>query len=89
MELPPGYAGSKGEFSGKVCKLKKFLYGLKQASRQWYSKLSQALLKYGFEQSKSDHSLFIYNSESFFLELLVYVDDVILASDDMSEITRL
>ncbi|XP_038986484.1 uncharacterized mitochondrial protein AtMg00810-like [Phoenix dactylifera] len=78
MELPPGYAGSKGKF-----------FGLKQASRQWYSKLSQALLNYGFEQSKSDHSLFIYKYDSIFLALLVYVNDIILASDDMNEITRL
>jgi hypothetical protein len=89
MALPPGYAGSKGEFSGQVCRLNKSLYGLKQASRQWYSKLSQALLYYGFEQSKSDHSLFIYKSNSIFLALLVYVDDIILASDNMNEIARL
>ena len=86
MELPLGYAGSKGEFSSHVCRLNKSLYGLKQASRQWCSKLSQALLHYGFVQSSSDHSLFIYKSDSIFLALLVYVGDIILAGDNMNEI---
>ncbi|RVW88920.1 Retrovirus-related Pol polyprotein from transposon RE2 [Vitis vinifera] len=86
MELPPGLA-IQGE--QKVCRLLKSLYGLKQASRQWYAKLSQALLSYGFIQGNSDCSLFIKKSESSFMALLVYVDDVLLASDNILEIERL
>lgn len=43
-----------------VRKLNKATYGLKQALRAWYEKLTQALIHFGFYSSKCDHSLFIY-----------------------------
>jgi hypothetical protein len=78
MRRPPGYIqGSPHKF----CKLLKSLYGLKQASRQWYSKFSAVLLDFGFCQSKSDYSLFIKRDTYSFTTLLVYVDNIIVASD--------
>ncbi|XP_057969403.1 uncharacterized protein LOC131158550 [Malania oleifera] len=47
MEVPPGLDVHQPNL---VCKLLKSIYGLKQASRQWFAKLSQALLDYGFTQ---------------------------------------
>ncbi|KAM2897969.1 hypothetical protein COP2_007552 [Malus domestica] len=83
MSLPPGF-GRKGET--RVCKLNKSLYGLKQASRQWFIKLSSALKAASFHQSCSDYSLFVRNSQGSFMALLVYVDDVILAGNNLREI---
>jgi hypothetical protein len=67
-----------------VCKLQKSLYGLKQANRQWNSKLIDALLHIGFNQSFVDHSLFVKKTSTSFTTLLVYVDDIVLAGTDLS-----
>ncbi|CAL1392348.1 unnamed protein product [Linum trigynum] len=77
MELPPGI-----DKPGYVCKLRKSIYGLKQASRQWFAKLTSVLLDFGYTQSHNDHSMFLHHSSSGISVLLVYVDDIIIAGDD-------
>ncbi|KAL4376695.1 hypothetical protein GQ457_02G014510 [Hibiscus cannabinus] len=86
MELPPGFSPDS---SGLVCRLKKSLYGLKQASRQWNERLTDALLTQGFKQSVSDSSLFTKGEGSMFIALVVYVDDIILASPSMFQVTAI
>ncbi|GJV27897.1 ribonuclease H-like domain-containing protein [Tanacetum coccineum] len=54
----------------KVCRLKKFLYGLKQAPRQWNAKLTSTLIENGFNQSKSDYSLYTKSDKGVFLVCL-------------------
>ena len=76
MSLPHGF-GSKRKT--RVCKLHKSLYSLKQASCQWFIKLSTTLKKANHKQSKADYSLFIRSQNGKFTTLLIYVDDVILA----------
>jgi hypothetical protein len=63
-----------------VCKLDKELYGLKQAPRAWYSRLSAQLINFGFVGSKSNTSLFIYQKSHVTIFMLIYVDDIIVAS---------
>jgi hypothetical protein len=63
-----------------VSKLDKAIYGLKQAPRAWYSRLSEKLIKLGFQVSKADTSLFFYDKGSVTIFLLIYVDDIIVAS---------
>uniref|UniRef100_A0A803Q579 peroxidase n=1 Tax=Cannabis sativa TaxID=3483 RepID=A0A803Q579_CANSA len=89
MSIPQGYR-PKGELPPNVvCKLQKSFYGLKQASRQWFAKFSSALTDEGFHHLATDHSLFIKNFHGNFIFLLVYVDDVILASNNLVELEAL
>ncbi|XP_069150530.1 uncharacterized mitochondrial protein AtMg00810-like [Solanum lycopersicum] len=81
MQLPEGFH-TQGE-SGLVCELVKSLYGLKQASRQWNLKLSEALLESDFVQSSLDHSLFIKRKGSDMVVILVYVDDMLVTGSNL------
>jgi hypothetical protein len=78
MKQPPGYE-DKSKFN-YVCKLDKALYGLKQAPRVWYSRLSSKLQSLGFTSSNADTSLFFFNKGGITIFVLIYVDDIIVAS---------
>jgi hypothetical protein len=86
MKIPDGVHCSNPKL---VCKLQKSLYGLKQASRKWYEKLTSLLITEGYTQSTSDYSLFTCFKEEKFTVLLVYVDDIILAGDSIAEFDRI
>ena len=78
MRQPPGYESKKHPHY--VCKLDKALYGLKQAPRAWYFRLSTKLQSLGFKPSKADVSLFYFSNGGVTMFLLIYVDDIIVAS---------
>lgn len=69
-----------------MCKLKKFLYGLKRDPRQWFAKLSSALKRNIFVQSKVNYSLFTKQSHGSFTAILVYLDDLVLNGKNMDSI---
>lgn len=79
MNQPEGF----DDGSGRVCKLQKSFYGLKQASRCWNEKFTSFLKK--FNQSKADPCLFIGAINKTKLLLAICVDDGFVACKDSSE----
>ncbi|GJX30973.1 ribonuclease H-like domain-containing protein [Tanacetum coccineum] len=84
MKPPEGYFPS----DNKVCRLKKYVYDLKLAPRQWNAKLNSTLIENGLSQSKSDYSLYTKSDKEVFLALLVYVNDIIILGNSSSEIEK-
>ncbi|GKE48588.1 putative ribonuclease H-like domain-containing protein, partial [Tanacetum coccineum] len=79
---PPGFEDP--QFSKKVYKVKKALYGLHQAPRAWYKTLSTHLLENGFRRGTIDKTLFIKKDRGDILLVQVYVDDIIFGSTKKS-----
>ena len=71
MELPEGF-----RTPGKVAKLHRCIYGLKQSPREWYYRLVLFLQPYGFAISSFDPCVLIHKSGLFFIA--IYVDDITL-----------
>ncbi|CAL1399508.1 unnamed protein product [Linum trigynum] len=87
LEIPPGIDVPRD--SGLVFKLKKSLYHPKQASRQWFAKLTSALLKNGYSQIASDYSMFVRWIQGRVVVVLVYVDDILIAGSYLGDIEQL
>ena len=88
MEQPEGFR-VKGK-EDYVCKLKKSLYGLKQALRQWYKKLESVMQQQGYKKITSDHCMFVQRfSHDDFIILLLYVDDMLIVGQSAPRIAKL
>ncbi|CAL2259385.1 unnamed protein product [Prunus armeniaca] len=87
MRQPRGFEDPK--FPHHVCRLRKSLYGLKQSPRAWFSRFSEFLIHSGFTASKVDPSLFIFHKDDNFLFLLIYVDDIIVTGNALSQVNAL
>lgn len=64
-----------------MCKLRKALYGFRQASRQWHQKLAVTLVSIGFNHSKADYSLYSKVEGHVILLVLIYVDDFLISGN--------
>jgi hypothetical protein len=69
---------------GMACHLNKTLYGLKQAPRAWHNRLHRELVSCGYTASEADPGLYSFRGKAANIYLLVYVDDILIASSDMS-----
>ncbi|KAL9252624.1 Retrovirus-related Pol polyprotein from transposon TNT 1-94-like protein [Drosera capensis] len=72
-----------GDPKKMVCKLKKSIYGLKQASRQWYHQFHNVITFFGFEPNIANHCIYHKFTGSKHIFLVLYVDDILLASNDI------
>jgi hypothetical protein len=81
-QQPKGFAVKGKEYMG--CHLRKSIYGLKQASRQWYLKFNEIIRSFGFKENEEDNCIYAKFRSGKFIFLILYVDDIQLASSDVS-----
>lgn len=82
MEIPEGTQMNKNEQNDKVCELKRALYGLKISPKRWNERFTEVARKVGLENSNNEPCLFTSRNDEKFLILLLYVDDILIASND-------
>ena len=71
--------------TNKVRRLSKSLYSPKQASGQWFSKLSDTLLSLGYQQFKNEYSLFLNKYDTDIIIVVFYVDDICIIGSNHAE----
>ena len=81
MDQPEGFVDPK--HPNKVCKLKKSIYGLKQASRSWNRRFDEEVKKFGFIKNADEACVYKKASGSIITFLVLYVDDILLFGNDI------
>lgn len=86
MKQPKGFLDHDKQ--SLVCKLNKSIYGLKQSARIWNCKINEIVTGNGFRRGVADPCLYrkVVNGE--WTYILVYVDDVIIASKSKNNIDK-
>jgi hypothetical protein len=82
MAQPKGFIVEGKESVG--FHLKKSIYELKQASRQWYLKFDSTIRKFGFQENVEDNCVYAKFKNEKYIFLILYVDDILLASSDVN-----
>lgn len=85
MKLPQRFQASG---PNKVCRLHKAIYGLREAPRCWFAKLTDALKCFGFHNSYADYSLFVYLKGNVELKVLIYVDDLLICGNGIDFLSK-
>ncbi|GJT73118.1 retrotransposon protein, putative, ty1-copia subclass [Tanacetum coccineum] len=81
MKQPEGFVDPK--YPNHVCKLKRSIYGLKQASRQWNKRFDDKIKKFGFTQNHDEPCVYLKVSGSYIAILILYVDDILLMGNNI------
>ncbi|GJV54359.1 retrotransposon protein, putative, ty1-copia subclass [Tanacetum coccineum] len=76
MVQPEGFVTLK--HPNQVCELKRFIYGLKQASRQWNKRFDDEIKKFCFTQKRNEPYVYMKASVSNVTFLILYVDDILI-----------
>ena len=76
MEQPQGFIDPK--YPNRVCKLKRSIYGLKQASRMWNHRFDEEIRKFRFLQNEDEPCVYKKTSGSNVVFLILYVDDILI-----------
>ena len=83
MHIPDGTRHNENERKNEVCKVEKALYGLRISPKHWNDKFTEADEKLNLKNSDLEPCLFIWREKEKFLILLLYVGDIIIASNDV------
>jgi hypothetical protein len=75
--------------SDMACRLKKSIFGLKQAPRAWYDKIDSLFLQLGLKHFEYDHSLYVLHTHGNTLIIVVYVDSLVIIGNNITLILRL
>nr|GEV36290.1 retrovirus-related Pol polyprotein from transposon TNT 1-94 [Tanacetum cinerariifolium] len=88
MNQPEGFIAPGQE--GKVSRLFKSLYGLKQAHKQWHQKFDHAMLKGGFKINECDKCVYVKDTSNGYVILCLYIDDMLIvgSNDKMIKSTK-
>ncbi|GKD89366.1 retrotransposon protein, putative, ty1-copia subclass [Tanacetum coccineum] len=81
MEQPEGFVSQK--YPNRVCKLKRSIYGLKQASKQLNKQFDDEINKFGFSQNCDEPCVYVKASGSYVTFLILYVDDILIMGNNI------
>ena len=81
MMQPEGFIAKNQEHM--VCKLKRYIYGLKQASRSWNIRFNQVIKLFVFEQNLDEPCVYKRHQHKVVMFLVLYVDDILLIGNDV------
>jgi hypothetical protein len=89
VKIAPEYAKHLRKNGTLVVRLRKGLYGLVQAARLWYDKISADLIKLGFQCNAMDCCVFNRSEDSTQTTIVLHVDDMLITTGSEAHIDRL